>query len=238
MIVDVVYLNAGPPSVVSPAETNADINAILNTWNPNILMGTEATGDGPLPRRRPKYPSKVRDRTPINRANVFGYFDQNFRPMWSDMRLDFPRRPGKPGNLPARSFYRGDYDGAQIICAHHPPGWRGTGPARLEHRKALQHTFAPWTRDDWEEVWDTHEQRERARERPRLLAWDSNMTDRTVRAFAKEMGARVVGEHIDCLIVRNMEVLDANYTRRVGRHTLHTDHPWGCLRAKVKFQGG
>lgn len=238
MIVDVVYLNAGPPSVVSPAETNADINAILSTWNPNILMGSEVNGDGPLPRRRPRYPAKVRDVRPVNHANLYGYFDRTFNPKWTDMRLDFPRRPGRVGKIPARSFYRGNYEGAQIICAHHPPGWRGTGPARLEHRQALQHTFAPWTRDDWLEVWNTHQKREQARNRPRLLGWDSNMSDRVVREMAEGMGGRVVGDHIDCLIVRHMEVLDVQYTRRVGRHTLHTDHPWGCLRAKVKFQGG
>lgn len=239
MIVEVVYLNAGPPSEVTPAETNADINAILSNWDPDILLGTEAAGDGPLPRRRPRFPGKVRDVTPVSHTNLFGYFDRQFDPKWTDMQLEFPRRPGRDGNLPPRAFYRGDYHGAQVIDAHHPPGWRGTGAARLEHRLALEKTFAPWLRPDWEEIWDTPEKRARAKARPRLLGWDSNMSDRVVRGFAHRIGGWVVGEHIDCLIIRNMVVVgEPIYTRKVGNHFLHTDHPWGCLRVRLQFQKG
>ena len=238
MIIEVVYLNAGPPSVVSPAETNADINAILATWNPNFLLGTEATGDGSLPRRRPKYPGKVRDTTPVNKANLFGYFDRKFEAEWKIMKLDFPRRPGKKGNIPARALFKGNYEGAQVIDGHHPPGWRGTDAARAEYRKALKRTMAPWTRDDWLEEWDTPEKRAAAKARPRLLGWDCNMTNAEVRAFAREVGGEVVGGNIDCFVVRHMKVLSWEYTRMVGRHELHTDHPWGCLRAKLRFEGG
>ena len=235
-IVEVVYLNAGPPSEVTPRETDADINAILTRWQPDILMGTEVIGDGPLPPRGPRYATKVRDRDNIRHSNLFGYFDRPFRVKWKDMTTPIPRRPGRHGILPPRAFYRGDYQGAQVTDAHHPPGWRGTGASRLEHRNALVKSFAPWLRDDWMQKWDTAEKRRRARERPRLLGWDCNMAPRVVRAMANHMGAEVIGDKIDCLIVRNMEVVgEPIYTRNIDGHTLHTDHPWGCLRVRLKW---
>lgn len=238
MIIDVVYYNAGPPSEVTPAETNADINAILTNFGPSMLLGTEAAGDGSLPRRRPQYPGKVRDVTPVSHANLFGYFNEEFHAKWVDMKLEFPRRPGKDGNLPARAFFKGDYHGAQVTDAHHPPGWRGTGAARLEHRKALERSFAPWLRDDWLEIWDTPEKRQAAKRRPRLLGWDCNMSSRVVHGFASRVSGEVVGDRIDCFIVRNMALVpdSVRYTRQVGSHTLHTDHPWGCLRASFQFE--
>lgn len=235
-VIEVVYLNAGPPSEVTPAQTDADINAILTRWEPNILLGTEATADGPLPVHPSRYPGKVRDRSDIQHQNLFGYFDQPFRAKWKDMRLGFPRRPGRHGNLPARAFFKGNYRGVQVTDAHHPPGWRGTGPARLEHRNALMESFAPWLRDDWLEKWDTAQKRNAAKDRPRLLGWDSNMSDRVVRAMADKMGGEVVGHQIDCLIIRNMDVVgEPVYTRNIKGHMLHTDHPWGCLRVKLKW---
>jgi hypothetical protein len=234
--VDIVYLNAGPPSEVTPEETNADILAILTRWKPDILMGCEAIGDGPLPSlSRPRF-GKVRDQSDIKHSNLYGYFDEPFRAKWQDMNIPIPRRPGRHGVLPARAFYRGDYRGAQIIDAHHPPGWRGTGPARLEHRNALMMSYAPWLRDDWLKKWDTAEKRDKAKARPRLLGWDCNMTPRVVRAMADKMDARVVGDRIDCLIIRNMEVVgEPVYTRNINGYQLHTDHPWGCLRVKLKW---
>ena len=235
MIIEIVFLNLGPPSLVSASEANEDILAIREEWNPDVIWGCEGVGKGALPILRGR--DKVRGHRPPGRAGLWGYFDDDVNPKWTDMEREFPRAIHPHlGPHPARSIYRVNAWGAQFIDAHHPPGWKGSGPARLEHRRALESMLNPWRRDDWRRVWDTAEKRAMARERVRVLGWDSNMSLRVMRAFAERVGGELVGDKIDCLVVRNAYVVDWKYTKRVGNHTLHTDHRHGCLRARLSFQ--
>ena len=218
--------NLGPSST-SFKEAVGDITAVLDT-EPNLFGGCEAVGKGALP--RDEHYTKIRERSNEfpGRSNIFSYtrgkMPKAYR--WTDMDETFDKMPGRRGQHVPRSFLSYQYGGAQYIWAHHPPNWPGTAEARAEHLRALQKRFAPWTDEErWARFSDKRKQLER--DRPRVLFWDRNMTLLMARKFATSMDAWVVGEKIDCAIVRNIKVGSAGYQKKFEGHTVHTDHPWG-----------
>jgi hypothetical protein len=230
---DGVFINLGPPSKVSIKEANSDIRAILDT-GVTFCAGVEGVFKGKLP--DVKGYEKVRDRSTEGRANVFCYVRANELPKFKfiDMHRTFDREPGRPGQHPARSFVHFNFRRVQFTIAHHPPAWPGTGPARAEHLVKLRHHFAPWTNEaEWDAISDHY--REIAKRKPRALLWDRNMTMPAFRKFAESCDAWAVGERIDCLMGRNLVVMDSGYQRKFDSHSVHTDHPWGAFHVRFRI---
>jgi hypothetical protein len=231
-MIDAVFLNLGPPSKVSVAEAAADIRAILES-GVDWLVGCEAVGKGQLPRVESH--EVIRDRTRPSRANIYAYARKgqikSFK--WEDMVLKFDREPGRPGKHPPRSYTKYRANRVHNKVAHHPPAWPGTGAAREEHLRRLRHDFAPWTDHEyWERI--KQSTREQLKARPQVLFWDRNMTMPAFRKFAASCDAWAVGDKIDCMMGRNVVVLDQGYQRKFDGHTVHTDHPWGAFHIRFK----
>lgn len=214
------FLNLGP-STTTNNEAYRDINAILDT-NPTLLVGCEAIGKGNLPpvgRLNGERSTKIRDTTMPGRANLFAYVQaDDVEYKWTDCIQEFPRNKG-PGQHWPRSILQFPFRGEQIVVAHKPPLWKGAGPARAEHDNKLYSIMQPGPN----------------RQRSRMLLWDSNgMTG--AETLADRIDGRVIGKHIDCAIVRNIEIIDRQYKTGIDGHKFATDHPWGALFVRFKFK--
>jgi hypothetical protein len=228
------FLNLGPPSKVSPEEAFGDIEAMLHVPGIDFVVGCEGVAKGALPKMPWTHGIKVRDRSRSGRANMYGYFKgaDHGKPVWNDMDVKFSRKPGKKGFIPPRSYFKINYKSVQFIVAHHPPGWEGTHYARREHLNELSRDLAPWLEDDrWERRSSAGKQQ--AKEKSRILTWDRNMRVDQHRAFANYCDADAHGVRVDSCITRNLEDVEVTYSRKVGSHSVHTDHPWGA--AKITF---
>lgn len=212
------FLNLGPPSLVSPKEANADIEAIWST-DPALLVGCEAIAKGPLP--GPGSGNlKVRDSSTNGRANLFAYVKgvtkDKFWWTWEDCASEFPRNK-YPGQHPPRSILRFRFQGSQVVVAHKPPAWDGAAKARAEHDRRLARIMDPST--------DSRQSR--------LLFWDSNGLE-GAQALADQIAGKVVGTHIDNAVVRRVKVIEFAYKKGVNGHQFHTDHPWGAFYLRWK----
>jgi hypothetical protein len=214
------FINLGPSSTTD-REAAADINAILAT-EPDLLLGCEANGKGSLPAPH-KDQTKIRDTSRPGRANLFAYVNSDLDPSnvkWTDCNQTFPRNNG-PGQHWPRSIVQFPFQGQQIVVAHKPPLWRGSGPARYEHDRKLASILNPG-------------QTTTTRSRSRLLMWDCNGMD-GAETLADKVDARVVGDRIDCAIIRKITIKDWDYRKSIDGHKFATDHPWGALFVQFTF---
>ena len=211
------FLNLGPTSTTTEAEANRDIKAMLAT-DPALVLGCEAGAKGDLPPAG-KNRVKIRDTSNEGRANIFAYVKgvdrDQFKWDWVDCNKEFPRAENpEMGAHPARSILRFPLDGEQIVVAHKPPAWKGAGPARAEHDLKVAKIMKPTKGYD--------------PKRGRMLFWDCNGMD-GARSLAEKVDGWVVGEQIDCAVVRKIKVVEHGYREGVGGHRFATDHEHGAF---------
>jgi hypothetical protein len=211
------FLNLGPTSTTTEAEANADIKAMLAT-DPALVLGCEGVAKGDLPPAG-KGRIKIRDTSNEGRANLWAYIKgadkDQFKWDWTDCTKSFPRAlHPEMGMHPPRSILRFPFFGEQIVVAHKPPAWKGSGPARWEHDQKLVRIMKPGKGYD--------------PRRSRMLFWDCNGLP-GARKLADRVDGWVVGNEIDCAVVRKIKVVEHGYRKGVGGHRFATDHEHGAF---------
>lgn len=188
---------------------NLEIAHILDT-RPLILGGVEATGLDAM--RHPDY-RLIRDRSTKSRANILAYIHRGARFShggWLDLHGTWPRTEG-PGIHEARSFPWFWVNGLKVVVVHYPPN-NAKGRNRLQEECNLA----------------------LAELRPDIAVGDFNgrKGDPGIGkpdALAHELGGRVVGDRIDCAVVRGtVRVSRVAYPDRAGqlftKVQLRSDH--------------
>lgn len=180
------------------ALVNREIKHILDT-RPLVLIGVEATGLDAM--GHPDY-RLIRDKTTKSRENILAYVHRGYgyRPGgWIDMAGTWPRTEG-PGTHEARSFPWWHVAGIKIAAVHLPPN-------NAQGRDRLQ-TECIGALIDLD---------------PDIASGDFNGRrgdpgPGKPDALAHELDARVVGERIDCAVVRRgLRVSRVRYPGRAGR---------------------
>lgn len=180
------------------ALVNREIAHILDT-RPLVLIGVEATGLKAM--RHPDY-RLIRDRSTKSRDNILAYVHRGHRYQpggWLDLHGTWPRTEG-PGIHEARSFPWFWVEGLKVAGVHLPPNnAQGRDQLQTECIDALIDLDPDIASGDFN---------------GRKGDPGSGKPD----ALAHELGARVVGERIDCAVVRRgIRVSRVRYPERAGR---------------------
>lgn len=201
-----------------------ELRALL-TDRPVLLGVCEATGYL-LPRFRGY--TLLRDTSRPSRANVAAWVREDLyrHHRWHDLTETWTRTE-HPGTHEPRSWLevstgRGAV-GMQTLVGHQPPkGTDNTQAAQAEGIALLERRMTPWRNPGWTGNSSL------ARLRTRLVLMDANR--RTGEpgpgpdTLAAAIGGRVVGQGIDCAVVRNGNPGAARYVRAAAGVTLGSDH--------------
>lgn len=191
------------------ALVNREIAHILDT-RPLVLVGVEATGLTAT--RHPEY-RRIRDRSTLSRENIVVYVhrDARYKPGgWLDLHGTWPRTE-YAGTHEPRSFPWFWVDGLKVVGVHYPPN-NAQGRNRLQEECNLALTELC----------------------PDIAVGDFNgrRGDPGIGrpdALAAELDGRVVGNRIDCAVVRSVvRTSRVRYPDRAGpllsKVRLRSDH--------------
>lgn len=228
-----------------PYQCEKEIRAILNDAHPAVLGLCETINYPNLPGVEGY--KKIRDRSKPGRDNLTAYVKSNLEVsnvQWWDLKEQWTRPKDPPNQHWPRSILEFDCDRLCVWVAHQPPkGTDNTHDAQMEGIDKLENRMAPWKKEGYE---GTPEDKERAKNRARVLLWDANRKPEedgpgpTMLSHRIGDPATVVGQKIDGAVYRGDEIVGHNSKQYVGKYggvDLKSDHGtafqfWLCLEGQ------